>query len=122
VRVVDDDLLACSRRMLFTPSQADDPWDALTEQYFSLPPCPTRGSPLKARRDHLLALARQGGAKGVIFLGVKFCEPELFDLPILSEELKQAGLAVLVLDVEVGQQLSGQLATRLEAFLEMLEA
>ncbi len=118
--VAHDDLLGCGRRLLFTPSQASDPWVALTEQYLSLPPCSTRGDSIVARRDRILELASASGAKGVIFLLVKFCEPELFDAPILAEELKTEGLAVLPLEVELNQGLSGQTATRVEAFLEML--
>jgi benzoyl-CoA reductase/2-hydroxyglutaryl-CoA dehydratase subunit BcrC/BadD/HgdB len=118
--VAHDDLLACGRRLLFIPSEAVDPWEALTQQYLSLPPCSTRGDAIALRRDRLLALAQEGRAKGVILILVKFCEPELFDAPILAEELKQAGLNVLSLEVELNQGLSGQMATRVEAFLEML--
>jgi benzoyl-CoA reductase/2-hydroxyglutaryl-CoA dehydratase subunit BcrC/BadD/HgdB len=118
--VAHDDLLACGRRLLFTPSEAVDPWEALTQQYLSLPPCSTRGDAIALRRDRLLELAQEGRAKGVILLLVKFCEPELFDAPILAEELKQAGLNLLSLEVELNQGLSGQMSTRVEAFLEML--
>lgn len=120
--VAYDDFLACSRRLLFSPSTAEDPWQALSEQYFALPPCSSKGSPLQERLDYLLAAAEQSGAKGVIFYLVKFCEPELFDVPILSEELKKRGLACLTLDVELNQGLSGQMATRVEAFLEMINS
>lgn len=119
-RVVGDDFLALSRRLLFTPSQAADPWQALTEQYFSLPPCSSKGSSFKERLDYLTGLAKAGGAQGIIFHLVKFCETELFDVPILCEELKKAGLPTLVLDVELNQGLSGQIVTRIEAFLEMI--
>jgi benzoyl-CoA reductase/2-hydroxyglutaryl-CoA dehydratase subunit BcrC/BadD/HgdB len=120
VRVAADDLIALGRRLLVTPSKAEDPWQALTDQYFSLPPCTTRGSSIQRRLEHLLGLVEKTGARGVIFQIVKFCEPEYFDLPILSEELKERGLAVLTLDVEPNQALSGQMVTRLEAFSEML--
>lgn len=119
VRVGDDDLLNCSRRLPETPSSADDPLDALTETYFSMPPCSTRDSSIQDRLDGLLAKIEASGAGGVIFCAVKFCEPELFDVPQLSAALKERGLATLVLDVELNQGLSGQLATRIEAFVEM---
>lgn len=118
--VAADDLIVGSRRFLFTASAAADPLDALTEQYFSLPPCTTKDSPLHERLDWLAGLAKTSGAKGVIFHLVKFCEPELFDLPILAEELKAQGLPTLMVDCEINQGLSGQIATRIEAFLEML--
>ncbi len=59
-------------------------------------------------------------AQGVIFCMVKFCEPELFDLPQLMEGLKSKGIPVLLLDTELNQGLSGQMSTRVEAFVELL--
>lgn len=120
LRVVADDLLNAGRRYLVPPTQGDDPWDVLTDQYFAMPPCSTRCTSLASRRDHLLALARDAHARGVVFLTVKFCEPELFDLPILMDELRRDGLHVLALDVELHQAPSGQLKTQLQAFAEMM--
>ena len=120
VPVVADDLLNCHRRMAIGNTVVEDPYEALVDNYFAMPPCPTRGSPIQARIDFLLEQANQSGAKGVIFCGVKFCEPELFDLPEVISAIKGAGLHTLVLDVAVHQPLSGQLITRVEAFSEMI--
>ncbi len=51
---------------------------------------------------------------------LKFCEPELFDVPQLVEALRAKGIATLTIDTELNQGLSGQLDTRVEAFLELL--
>ena len=120
VQVADDDLLACSRRILVPPVREGDPFDILTEGYFAMPPCSTKDSPIHERVNHLLKKVHQSGAGGVIFCMVKFCEPELFDVPLLVKGLKKEGVATLVVDVELNQGISGQLATRLEAFVEML--
>jgi benzoyl-CoA reductase/2-hydroxyglutaryl-CoA dehydratase subunit BcrC/BadD/HgdB len=120
VRVADDDLLSCSRRLLMPPSQAEDPFEALAEAYFNMPPCTTKDSPVSERLDYLLEKMDHTGAKGVIFYMVKFCEPELFDIPQLVEELKKRGFLALVIDTELHQGLSGQLKTRVEAFVEMI--
>ncbi len=120
VRVGHDDLLACSRRWLSTTPGAGEPYAALSEAYFGLPPCSSKGSPLAERLKWLHGLCRQTQARGVIFYLVKFCETELFDVPILSDELKKRGIPSLILDTELNQGLSGQMTTRIEAFLEML--
>lgn len=120
VRVGHDDLLACSRRWLAPQPKATDPFEALSEAYFGLPPCSSKDSPLAQRLAWLLDLCQQTRAKGVIFYVVKFCETELFDIPILSDELKKSGYPSLVLDTGLNQGLSGQITTRIEAFLEML--
>lgn len=120
VRVGDDDLLACSRRHLVPSSQAQDPFEALADRYFRMPPCTTRNSPIRERLEDLIKKVEGSNAKGVIFCMVKFCEPELFDLPLLIEGLKKRGLPTLVVDVEPNQGLTGQLTTRIEAFGEMI--
>jgi len=51
---------------------------------------------------------------------VKFCEPELFDVPQMVAAVKAAGVATLIVDVDLNQGLSGQLTTRVEAFVEMI--
>jgi benzoyl-CoA reductase/2-hydroxyglutaryl-CoA dehydratase subunit BcrC/BadD/HgdB len=120
IRVGDDDLLGCGRRLLVPPSQIRDPFESLAERYFRMPPCTTRNSPIIERLENILTKIEDSNARGAIFCMVKFCEPELFDIPHLIEGLKKKGLPSLVLDSELNQGLSGQLATRIEAFVEMI--
>ncbi|MCG6881268.1 MAG: 2-hydroxyacyl-CoA dehydratase family protein [Deltaproteobacteria bacterium] len=120
VRVVDDDLLSCGRRIPLSFGQAEDPYEIMVENYFAMPPCPTRGSPIQERIDFLIDRAHQSKARGIIFCGIKFCEPELFDMPLMAAAAKEAGLKTLLLDLEVNQPVSGQLGTRVEAFIEMM--
>jgi benzoyl-CoA reductase/2-hydroxyglutaryl-CoA dehydratase subunit BcrC/BadD/HgdB len=120
VAVGEDDLLNCSRRLLIPPVAAADPFEALADSYFLMPPCTTRNGSIQERLDHLLGKVERSGAAGVIFWMVKFCEPELFDLPQIVEAMKRKGLATLVLDSELHQAPSGQMRTRIEAFVEMM--
>jgi len=120
VRVAQDDLLCCGRRLPASARSAHDPLQALTDSYFVMPPCTTKNSPMHARVNELLYKTEQSNARGVIFYIVKFCEPELFDVPQVSGELKRRGLATLVIDCEVNQNLTGQMVTRVEAFAEMI--
>jgi benzoyl-CoA reductase/2-hydroxyglutaryl-CoA dehydratase subunit BcrC/BadD/HgdB len=120
VRIADDDLLNCSRRLLVTRSISGDPFEALADGYFAMPPCSTKNSPVDERLKHLLQKIGRSGAKGAIFYVVKFCEPELFDIPQLVEGLKSKGVATLVMDTELNQGVSGQMRTRVEAFVEMI--
>jgi benzoyl-CoA reductase/2-hydroxyglutaryl-CoA dehydratase subunit BcrC/BadD/HgdB len=120
VRIAEDDLLNCSRRLRFQTVQDPDPYRALAAQYFSLPPCSTRNATIGERLDYLLQKIELSGARGVIFYIVGFCEPELFDIPQLTAALKKRDIKTLMIDVEVNRGFSGQLATRVEAFLETL--
>ena len=120
VRIGDDDLLSCSRRLHAKPGSNEDPFEALADGYFAMPPCSTKNSPVEERLKHLVQKTERSGAKGVIFYTLKFCEPELFDIPQLVEGLKSKGVATLVMDTELNQGVSGQMRTRVEAFVEMI--
>jgi benzoyl-CoA reductase/2-hydroxyglutaryl-CoA dehydratase subunit BcrC/BadD/HgdB len=120
VRVVEDDLLNCGRRLIITGNEGEDPFEVLARRYFALPPCSTRASPLTERVDHLLKKMERTGARGAIFNMIKFCEPEFFDLPPLIGALKSKGCATLVVESELTPGLSAQLTTRVEAFVEMM--
>jgi benzoyl-CoA reductase/2-hydroxyglutaryl-CoA dehydratase subunit BcrC/BadD/HgdB len=118
--VAGDDLLACGRRLPGPPAEAAEPFEALALAYLNRPPCSTRGGTLPARLDRLLGLVLKSQAQGVIFSLIKFCEPELFDLPSLQAGLRAAGRPSLVIETAVGEPLTGQIRTRLEAFREMI--
>jgi benzoyl-CoA reductase/2-hydroxyglutaryl-CoA dehydratase subunit BcrC/BadD/HgdB len=66
-------------------------------------------------------LAESTKAQGVIFYDVKFCEPELFDLPELRSALRQAGFPSLAIEVDISDPLPDQIRNRLESFMEMLQ-
>jgi benzoyl-CoA reductase/2-hydroxyglutaryl-CoA dehydratase subunit BcrC/BadD/HgdB len=120
VRIGEDDLMNCGRRLLVPPSSAEDPFEAMADSYFAMPPCSTKDSPVEDRLNYLLEKIERSKARGVIFNTVKFCEPELFDIPQLVEGIKRRGLATLVIDSDLNQGLSGQMRTRIEAFVEMI--
>ena len=118
-RIVGDDFASCGRR-LYPAGTSAEPLRRMAEGLLNAPPDPTRGSPIAARVTHLHRLAVAGGARGVVFYTVKFCEPELFDLPLVTKGLEAAGIRSVTIEADIGDRRSHQLATRLEAFLEMV--
>jgi len=117
--VAADDLAACGRR-LYPPGASGDPFRRLAESLQAGPPDSARGHPIEERLAHLRRLAAASGARGVVFYDVKFCEPELFDLPLLRRGLQEAGLPSVHIEVDLNDALAQQVLTRLEAFLEMI--
>ena len=86
------------------------------------PPCartfdPAR--PLKMAED-VLARARACGARGVIGQTIKFCDPYLDRLPAVREQLREAGIPLLLLEGDCSLRSIEQQRTRIEAFIEML--
>ena len=119
-QVVADDLACCGRR-LYKPGTSIEPFRRMAERLIYAPPDPTRGNSIEERVTYLTEMAQSSGAQGIIFYEVKFCEPELFDLPNLRTDLKEQGLASIIIEVDINNPLPRQVATRIGAFLEMLD-
>jgi len=121
--IVADDYAAVGRRVVSQPPAAqDDPVATLAERQLAAPPCPTRGQSQATRIDYLSRLFHDSGAAGVVVHTVKFCEPELFDVPAIRKHFSAANVPVLLLEGELEAELSGQMVTRIEAFVEMVES
>ena len=121
--VAADDYAAVGRRVpLSPPADGGDPLDTLAAKAFTMPPCPTRGGDQDVRMEYLETLYRRSGAAGLIVHVQKFCEPELFDVPAIRRRFARIGAPLLYLEGELETSLSGQVVTRLEAFVEMVGA
>lgn len=97
------------------------PLEAISRRYLDNFPC-ARMVPSDERFDRILELARDFKVDGVISEIIRYCVPYAHDLPLLTDRLKAQGIPTLALDVEYGTSGSGQIQTRVQAFLEMLEA
>lgn len=122
IYVAADDYAAVGRRVVRAPAPAPgrEPFAALVDRHFAAPPCPTRSADQAARVRHLEALLDRSGARGVVLHLVKFCEPELFDVPALRSAFARRGVPVLLLEGELEAELPAQAVTRIEAFAELL--
>ncbi|WP_366921812.1 2-hydroxyacyl-CoA dehydratase family protein [Metallumcola ferriviriculae] len=118
--VVADDLALGSRLHGVQVTTQTEPIDALVQRHLSLGPCSTLFDPGKKRGSHIKELVEKTKANGVVFINMKFCEAEEFDYPILKQELEQAGIPLLFIEVEQQMASFGQIRTRLQAFTEML--
>jgi benzoyl-CoA reductase/2-hydroxyglutaryl-CoA dehydratase subunit BcrC/BadD/HgdB len=77
--------------------------------------------PSDGRFERILQLAREYKVDGVISQIIRYCVPYAHDLPLITEKLEQIGVPTLALDVEYGTSGSGQIRTRVQAFVEMVE-
>ena len=119
--VCGDDYAAVGRRVQRALlGTAGDPLAELSRQYFLASPCSTRSADQSARLRYLTDLFDRSGARGVIVHVLKFCEPELFDIPAIRRTFAARKVPVLVVEGELEPEISGQLVTRLEAFVELL--
>jgi benzoyl-CoA reductase/2-hydroxyglutaryl-CoA dehydratase subunit BcrC/BadD/HgdB len=118
--IVADDL-ACGSRRLYQRAADDDPYVRLAASLMSGPPDPTLGAPIADRAEFITRRLRESGARGLLVYDVKFCEPELFDLPQLRDHLSAAGLPMLHVEFDSGPTIAQQTLNRIEAFVEMLQ-
>ncbi|MFA5375177.1 MAG: 2-hydroxyacyl-CoA dehydratase family protein [Dehalococcoidia bacterium] len=95
--------------------------ETISRRYLNNFPC-ARMYPSDERFNRIIDYARAFKVDGVISEIVRYCVPYAHDLPLLSDKLSENGIPTLALDVEYGTAGSGQIATRVQAFLEMLEA
>lgn len=117
--IVGDDTACCGRRA-YPGGVSNDPYRRMAERIVLGPPDPMRGSKIAARLEHLRKLAETTGASGVLFYTVKYCEPELFDVPLLRNALRSDGLHTILVETDIGSPLSQQTVNRIEAFIEMI--
>ena len=122
--IVTTDELCTSTRYWSDPvvlEGAVSPLAAIARRYLSNFPC-ARMYPSTERFDRIVKLAREAKADGIISETIRYCVPYAHDIPLLSDRLKSEGIPLLTLDVEYGTSGSGQIRTRVQAFLEMVEA
>ena len=118
--VVGDDLCTGQRWFDSLVSEDRPPLAALADRYRTRATCPAKHAGLTSRADHLLSLVDRTRADGVIFVMLKFCDPHAFDHPYLKECLEARGIRSMALEIDDSRQNQGQLATRIETFIQML--
>jgi bzd-type benzoyl-CoA reductase N subunit len=119
--VVGDDLCTGSRYFSGLIDEKADPVTAIANRYLERVVCPAKHRGLTDRADHLVRLVREKQAQGVIFFLLKFCDPHAFDYPYLKEALDRVRVPSMLLEVEDRLPADGQLRTRFEAFVEMIQ-
>ncbi|MGX7167544.1 double-cubane-cluster-containing anaerobic reductase [Facklamia hominis] len=97
----------------------DEMLDAITAKYFGGIHCACF-TPNPGRIEDLRRLRQDYKVDGLIDIHLKFCQ--IFDVEhyFIEKEMTKDGLPCIGLEVDYGDDASGQLLTRLEAFLEMI--
>lgn len=118
--VVTDEMCTGTRYFWERVDTSLPPMEALAHHYFNRPPC-ARFQPSDRRFGHIFNMIEQYNVHGVISEIVRYCVPYGHDKPLLKERLIHRDIPTLELDLEYGQGGSGQVRTRVEAFVEMLQ-
>jgi benzoyl-CoA reductase/2-hydroxyglutaryl-CoA dehydratase subunit BcrC/BadD/HgdB len=73
------------------------------------------------RFEHVFRMAKDYRVDGIVAEIIPYCAPLENDKPWLKKETVKRGIPLLELELEYCEQPSGQMKTRVEAFLEMLQ-
>ncbi len=117
--VIDDDLYVGKRYFSTPVDESLSPMNALVERYLTDIPCPTKYSAKNNWAMYVSTLAETANAEGVIIVAMKWCHHQNMMLPDLTCLLSEKGIAHLVIETDY-TGITGQVRTRIEAFLEML--
>jgi benzoyl-CoA reductase/2-hydroxyglutaryl-CoA dehydratase subunit BcrC/BadD/HgdB len=93
--------------------------DRITERYFKID-CAVF-TPNASRLDHIREMTSKYDAAGVIHYSLQFCQPYIVESGPVERELEKEGIPVLRLETDYSQEDTGQLRTRVEAFVERLQ-
>lgn len=96
-----------------------DPLLAIARRYLGRSPC-ARMENSTERFDRLFRIIEESDIRGVIYYVIKFCDPFIYNHILFNKRAKEKGVPVLCLESEYDAKLSGQMKTRLDAFLEMI--
>jgi benzoyl-CoA reductase/2-hydroxyglutaryl-CoA dehydratase subunit BcrC/BadD/HgdB len=118
--IVWDDFCTGARYFSEIINEGADPVSRISERLINRIVCPAKHMDLDGRVRHIIGLVKEKNAQGVIFLLLKFCDPHAFDYPFIKQSLDDAGIPVMLMEINDPISSGGQLATRFEAFLEML--
>jgi len=123
------DELCSSERLLYDPVgvdewSMDDMLNAIGERYLMASTCPcfTSNDGNEDRINWLLNKVKEWNVQGVIYYVVRGCMLYAMEYTRVKRVLDKANIPVYYLDTEYTREDVGQLKTRVEAFLEMLNA
>ena len=125
VSIVADDVCTCSQLLYDAVAPGEprmyDMLAAVADRYLKPCNCPYFSSG-EDRRRRLLALAKKAGVDGVVSQAYSGCQLYQMEQRQVGAALREEGVPALFLETDYSMEDKGQVTTRIEAFVESLEA
>lgn len=118
--IVGDDLAQESRQFRTLTRREGSALEKMAGLFLDLKGCSLLFEPGKSRGRMLADLARKRKADVVVICMMKFCDPEEYDYPFLRQDLDEAGVRHLYIEVEQQMESFEQIRTRVQSFMETL--
>jgi len=117
--IIIDDLCIGTKYFWDNVEETEDPINALAKYHLNKPIYSTK-FPSYKRFETLKFLAKKYNVDGVLNIAQKFCEPILYSHPYFSKKFKELEIPYLFVEMEYNRESYKQLATRFEAFAEII--
>lgn len=120
--IVMDDVCVGSRNFWHDVATDIPPLQALAKHYLGDIYCPRtyKGGSAEERYRYLVDYASDFSCQGVILDIIQYCDTYELDVPSIRDYLEKNGLKVLVIDDAYSARYVGQLKTRVQAFIELI--
>ncbi len=118
--IVADDVAAQSRQYRTDAPTDMDPMDALAQKWANTTNCSLLYEAEKKRPQWIADTAKARGAKGVILVMTKFCDPEEFDYPLIKKACDAADVPITMVEVDRQMVQFEQIRTNLETFRDVM--
>lgn len=119
--VVVDDLCTSLRHFDGLVDTTLEPLLGIARRYLKRAAC-ARMAGASQRVQRVLSLAKEHRVDGIVFHTLKFCDLVQADLPRTRFALENAGIPILHIERDYSSAPGGQLRTRVEAFVELLNS
>lgn len=120
LQIVADDVAAESRQYRIDTEEADTALEALAEKFARMDCCSVLYDVEKKRVDMIVEQAKKAGAKGILVILTKFCDPEEFDYPLIKKVGEAGGLSVILIETDRQMVNYEQARTMIETFRDMM--
>lgn len=120
LQIAADDVAAESRQYRTDTVEGENPLDALAEKFAAMDNCSLLYDVEKKRVNLIVETAKKVGAKGVLVVLTKFCDPEEFDYPLIKKACEAAELPVILVEVDRQMVNYEQARTMIETFKDIL--
>jgi len=120
--VVTDSVCIGTRYFWDMVDETSNPLDALGERYLSKISCPRMTGGHLKRAQFMMDMIKEFNVDGVIFQRMKFCAIWWAEIFMLRDKLKEEGIPFLDLERDYILSGAGAMKTRVQTFIEILEA
>lgn len=111
-------------RALIELNEEEDVLTQICRHYMSISQCPRQMNyeKVQSRKDYVAKIAKEYHVDGIIYEQMKFCDPWAYERVTGSFDLRERfSYPVLTIDRPYAVGVSGQLRTRVQAFVESVE-